>query len=154
LNDSGAGSLRAAVQASGPRFVIFKTGGTITLSSTLNVSNPYITIAGQTAPGGGITIKGADFNIATHDVIVRYLTFRRGPGGENHGVSIYKHNSNDVYNIIVDHCSISWGTDECLGQQYRVYNMTASWNMIYEGSTAAPIPKDATAKGECLRGDT
>lgn len=152
LNDSGAGSLRAAVQASGPRFVIFKTGGTITLSSTLNVSNPYITIAGQTAPGGGITIKGADFNIATHDVVVRYLTFRRGPGGENHAVSVSKHNSNDVYNIVVDHCSISWGTDECLGQQYRVYNMTASWNMIYEGLNCSTHSKGCHSKGGMFAG--
>jgi hypothetical protein len=53
LNDSGAGSLRAAVEASGPGVVVFRTGGTLTLNSSLTVTNPYLTIAGQTAPGGG-----------------------------------------------------------------------------------------------------
>lgn len=135
-NDSGAGSLRAAVQASGPRFVVFKTGGTITLSSPLVITNPYITIAGQTAPGGGIQIKGKEVLIETHDVIIRYMSFRPGPqasGGDVHSVAIYDHNSDNVYNIILDHCSLNWGVDECLGVQYKVYNLTVQNSIIAEG---------------------
>src|SRR5690348_15518412 len=75
LNDAGAGSLRACIDASGARTVVFRVAGNITLASTLRISNPYITIAGQTAPGGGITIKGPVQNdllvVATHNVIIR-----------------------------------------------------------------------------------
>src|SRR5713226_1624322 len=86
LNDSGTGSLRACVEASGPRTCIFRTGGTITLTSVLTISNPFITIAGQTAPGGGIQITGPgsvtagdpSFYIRTHDVIMQYIRDRRG----------------------------------------------------------------------------
>ena len=88
LNDAGTGSLRACVEASGARTCVFKTGGLIVLNSPLTIRNPYITIAGQTAPGGGITIKlGTATNAIlteTHDVIIRYLTIRTGPGGDNH----------------------------------------------------------------------
>src|SRR5262249_3593634 len=77
LNDSGAGSLRTCVNSAGPRTVVFRVGGNITLNSTLTISNPYITIAGQTAPGGGITLKGPVQNdllvINTHNVIIRYI---------------------------------------------------------------------------------
>jgi len=131
-NDSGAGSFRAAVEASGPRFVIFKTGGTITLSSALTITNPYITIAGQTAPGGGIAVRGADFIVETHDVVIRYMSFRRGPGGDNHGIMVGDNGSTNVYNIIIDHCSISWATDECMGWQYQVHSSTAQNNLISE----------------------
>jgi len=133
LNDSGTGSLRAALAASGPRFVIFKTAGTIVLSSSLTISNPYIYVAGQTAPGGGITLRGADLRITTHDVIVRYLTLRRGSGGDNHGMEIQSNKSTNIYNIMIDHCSMSWGTDEVFSTQYRTYNLTSQWNMFYEG---------------------
>ncbi|MFQ5924112.1 MAG: hypothetical protein ACE5M4_14840, partial [Anaerolineales bacterium] len=84
LNDSGSGSLRAAVEASGPRIVVFRIGGTITLQSTLKITNPFITIAGQSAPGGGITLKSSPsygdetLAIQTHDVIIRYIRVRSG----------------------------------------------------------------------------
>jgi hypothetical protein len=100
LNDSGPGSLRACVDMKGPRTVVFKVSGTIKLDGALQVTNPYITIAGQTAPGGGIQLVGktpgtiphgtaspSDANlggllrITTHDVIVRYLRLRHGYTG-------------------------------------------------------------------------
>ncbi|MFX0200570.1 MAG: polysaccharide lyase family 1 protein [Candidatus Hodarchaeota archaeon] len=152
LNDSGTGSLRAAIEARGPRIVVFRTGGTIDLDSTLSIGNPYITIAGQTAPGGGITIKGADIRIATHDVVIRYITSRRGPGGENHALTIYAHNSNDVYNIVIDHCSLSWATDECFSTWYRVYNVTIQWSIISEGLDCSTHPKGCHSKGALLGG--
>src|SRR5712692_6968373 len=78
LNDSGAGSLRAACEAEGPRIVIFRVSGLITLASPITVKSPYLTIAGQTAPGDGICLRNFTFNIATHDVVVRYLRSRLG----------------------------------------------------------------------------
>ncbi|MBK8419771.1 hypothetical protein [Candidatus Villigracilis saccharophilus] len=83
LNDTGTGSLRACVEASGARTCVFRTGGLIVLQSALRIVNPYITIAGQTAPGGGITLKTASggdiFSTQTHDVVIRYITARPGP---------------------------------------------------------------------------
>ncbi|MCX7865774.1 MAG: hypothetical protein N2438_01420 [Limisphaera sp.] len=110
LNDDGPGSLRAAVEAEGPRTVIFDVGGTITLESRLVVRNPYLTVAGQTAPGKGICIRGYNFGVlGTHDVIIRYLRVRPGDiSGETlDGMGLA---SSD--HCIVDHCSISWTLDE------------------------------------------
>lgn len=110
LNDSGPGSLREAVEAQGPRIVIFRVSGLITLDKPLRISNPYITIAGQTAPGDGICIRGQTTEINTHDVVLRYLRFRRGNiKDRNDALGGYP-----VGNIIVDHCSTSWGLDENL----------------------------------------
>ena len=78
LNPSGNGSLRAALQASGPRVVIFEVSGTIAITEDLVIMNPFITIAGQTSPSPGITIKGAGLWIATHDVLVQHLRIRVG----------------------------------------------------------------------------
>lgn len=114
LNDTGPGSLRQAVEAEGPRIVIFRISGIITLESPLTISHPYITIAGQTAPGDGICIRGQTTEVNTHDVILRYLRFRRGNlKDRNDGLG-----GHPEKNIIVDHCSASWGLDENLSM-YR-----------------------------------
>jgi pectate lyase len=123
LDDSGPGSLRAAIQARGPRIVVFRIAGTIALDSQLRIEHPYMTIAGQTAPGGGILIKskgvdGDSLHIATHDVIIRYLRIRVGAGswlstGEgSRGDAAAVYGGTDIYNIIFDHVSCSWATDE------------------------------------------
>ncbi|MFG6685129.1 polysaccharide lyase [Mariniflexile sp. HNIBRBA6329] len=109
LNDSGEGSLRAALEAKGPRIVVFRVAGTIKTESDLNINHPDITIAGQSAPGDGICIAGT-FNINTHNVIVRHIRVRRGvpiggQGDDNIG-------GNPDHHIIIDHCSTSWGMDE------------------------------------------
>lgn len=109
LNDSGAGSLRAALEAKGPRIVVFRVAGTIKITDDLNINDPDITIAGQSAPGDGICIAGT-LNINTYNVIVRHLRVRRGvpmggQGDDNIGGNPYHH-------IIIDHCSTSWGMDE------------------------------------------
>jgi hypothetical protein len=110
LNDSGLGSLQEAVEASGPRIVVFRVSGIIKLNTMLTISNPFITIAGQTAPGDGICISGQTTEINTHDVVLRYLRFRRGNiKDRNDGLGGYP-----AGNIIIDHCSASWGLDENL----------------------------------------
>lgn len=109
LNDSGQGSLRAALETEGPRIVVFRVAGTLQVKGDLNINHPDITIAGQTAPGDGICIAGT-LNINTHNVIVRHLRVRRGvptggQGDDNIG-------GNPHHHIIIDHCSTSWGMDE------------------------------------------
>ncbi|UCG46570.1 MAG: hypothetical protein JSU94_13810 [Phycisphaerales bacterium] len=110
LNDAGPGSLRDAAGSEGPRIIVFRTSGIITLAAPLEISNPYVTIAGQTAPGDGICIRGHTTEINTHDVVIRYLRFRRGNiKDRNDALGGYPQG-----NIIVDHCSASWGLDENL----------------------------------------
>src|SRR3954471_20238243 len=78
LADSGPGSLREAVEAEGPRTVVFGVAGLISLETPLDIVHPFVTLAGQTAPGDGVCVKGQSVHINTHDVVVRYLRFRRG----------------------------------------------------------------------------
>ncbi len=143
LNNDGSGSLRAAIDASGPRIIIFRVSGIIELDSSLNIRNPFITIAGHTAPAGGILINGKNVDGATlvinsHDVIIRYLRIRNGVGGgttEDDTIGIQA-----GYNIIVDHCSVSWSTDENLStwawrhdKWGEPRNITWSYNLVAEG---------------------
>ena len=138
LNDSGPGSLRAAIQARGPRIVVFRVGGTIELQSGLTIKNPFITIAGQTAPGGGITLKlspddlKALMSIRTHDVVIRYLRFR--PGASTLQTSVRDAiTMPDAYNVIIDHSSFSWATDENIDVWNDSHDITIQWSIISEG---------------------
>lgn len=116
LNDSGPGSFRAACEASGPRVVIFKVGGRIDLTGpTIKITNPNITIAGQTAPGGGImltreTIDRPILEVDTDEVIIRYIRFRRSTSyrSGNNADNVWVNSGN---NIIFDHCSFAWSSD-------------------------------------------
>jgi pectate lyase len=112
LNDSPAGSFRAAAEAKGPRIVVFRVAGIIALKSNIDIDNPDITIAGQSAPGDGICLANHSLNINTENVILRHLRVRRGrpeggQGSDNIG-------GNPIGRIVVDHCSTSWGMDENL----------------------------------------
>lgn len=133
-NDSGSGSLRAALTASGPRIVIFTIGGTISLTSDIVVRNPYLTVAGQTAPGGGIQIRNYALRIVTHDVIIRGLRWRAGPAsGSNNGDCISVEGQPGSYNVIVDHNSLYWALDEIATAYWEGQdNVTWSWNVIAE----------------------
>lgn len=130
LEDSGPGSFRAAVEAEGPRIVVFRVSGTISLQSDLVVQNPNITIAGQTAPGDGICLKNYKFLIEADEVIVRYLRIRRGreSGQDDDAMGIA-----GAENVIIDHCSLSWGCDEVINTWHGSKNITVQWTIISEG---------------------
>jgi len=136
LNDSGAGSFRAAVETRGPRIVLFRVAGYIELESPVRILHPYITIAGKTAPGDGVCLKNYGLQIGTtHEVIIRHLRCRPGDKtsgpGEMDAISIW-----DSKNVILDHCSATWSTDECLSVTRDSDNVTVQWCLIAEGLTS------------------
>lgn len=110
LNDDGPGSFRWACEQGGARIVVFNVSGIIRLKSPIYVRAPYITIAGQTAPGEGVCIAGESFQVDTHDVIVRHMRFRRGETLVTNREDSF--GGNPVGNIMIDHCSCEWGCDE------------------------------------------
>lgn len=119
LNDSGPGSFREACETGGPRIVLFNVAGIIKLKERIRVRAPYITIAGNTAPGDGVCIAGNTVELETHDVIVRHMRFRRGEtwvGDRNDSFG-----GNPTGNIMIDHVSASWGLDECMSMYRHMY---------------------------------
>ena len=121
LNDDGPGSFRWACEQGGARIVVFNVSGNIVLKTPIIVRAPYITIAGQTAPGEGVQISGESFQVNTHDVIVRHMRFRRG----NTHVW-YREDSfggNPVGNIMIDHCSCEWGLDENISFYRHMFDL-------------------------------
>lgn len=128
LNDSGEGSLRAAVDAKGPRTVVFRVSGTIDLKSDIKIKNPNITIAGQTAPGDGICLRGYPLSIGADEVIIRYIRVRFGDESGKDADAI---SSRYIKNLILDHVSASWSVDEVMSI-YHCENVTVQWCMITE----------------------
>jgi pectate lyase len=120
VNDSGPGSFREAVEAGGPRFVVFNVAGIIKLKSRVRVRAPYITIDGSSAPGDGVCIAGAAVAIDTHDVVIRHMRFRRGEtwvGDRDDSLG-----GHPVGNIMIDHVSASWGLDEDMSVYRHMYS--------------------------------
>lgn len=119
LNDSGPGSFREACEAAGPRIVIFNVAGIIRLLDRIRVRTPYITIAGNTAPGDGVCIAGNTVEIDTHDIIIRHMRFRRGATDATDRNDAL--GGNPIGNLIIDHVSASWGLDENMSMYRHMY---------------------------------
>jgi len=137
LNDSGAGSFRRALEASGPRVVIFEISGAIRLSAPIYVNSPYLTIAGQTAPAPGITIQSYAIYVTTHDVLLQHLRIRHG--ADTCG-SAFEAWGADAFNIVLDHISASWGQDETIyisNPRVPAMNVTVWRSIISEGLNGA-----------------
>ncbi|MBI5257832.1 MAG: pectate lyase [Burkholderiales bacterium] len=172
LAPEGPGSLREALEAEGPRIVVFEVGGVIDMGGrNLRLKHPYITIAGQTAPSPGISVIKTELMVATHDVIVQHLRFRPGEfgrpkkgGGDQDGLSTV----GGAYNVIVDHCSFSWATDENLSasgprfdgatpadwRRATSHDVTYSHNLIYESLSHSVHEKGEHSKGSLIHDNT
>lgn len=120
LNDDGPGSLRWACEQGGARIVVFNVAGIIRIKTPIIIRAPYITIQGQTAPGDGVCVAGESFWLNTHDVIIRYMRFRRGEtwvGRRDDAIG-----GNPIGNIMIDHVSATWGLDENMSMYRHMYN--------------------------------
>ena len=128
LAASGPGSLRAAIDTKGPRIIVFEVSGNIDLQGQMmHIREPFVTIAGQTAPSPGITIIRGGLQTHTHDVIMQHLKIRPGSGAGNEVDALETQRGS--YNVVVDHCSFSWGTDEVLSAAGYAFsgNNLAEW---------------------------
>lgn len=168
LASEGPGTLRAAIEAAGPRIIVFEVGGAIDLGGkTLKITEPFVTIAGQTAPSPGVTIIRGGMDIAAHDVIVQHLRIRPGDldrpwmsGWDEDSIST----QGGAWNVIVDHCTLTWATDENLSasgprftgstpEEWRAgtsHNITFSNNIIAEGLAYASHAKGEHSKGSLI----
>jgi penicillin V acylase-like amidase (Ntn superfamily) len=160
LADSGQGTLREALDAPYPRIIVFRVAGTIELEETLFVSQPYVTVAGQTAPGGGICIKNAGIVINTHDVLIQHIRVRPGNEGgvnadTNDAVEILgpHGDAEGAYNVVLDHISASWGEDETISTWYGAHDITLSWSIISEALNRSRHRKETHSAG-LLIGDS
>ncbi|WP_147915637.1 Ig-like domain-containing protein [Ruania zhangjianzhongii] len=136
LADSGEGSLREALSGD-DRIVVFRVGGTIELESGLDVTGSNITVAGQTAPGDGISVINNEFSIKGDNIIIRYLRVRAGDSMQA-PVDAFK--AEDRRNLVIDHCSVSWGVDECFSL-YGNYDVTVQYCILAEGLTMSAHEK-------------
>lgn len=136
LGDSASeeGTLRYGIEkADRPLTIVFDVAGTIALNSQLNIKKGDLTIAGQTAPGDGICLKNYTFRISASNVVVRFIRCRMGDekATEDDAIQVMDHQDDKYQNIVIDHCSVSWSTDEC-ASFYGVKDFTFSWNIVSE----------------------
>ncbi|MBT8055531.1 MAG: pectate lyase [Xanthomonadales bacterium] len=156
LGDDGKGSLRAALRAEGPRTVLFDVAGVIELERNIVLHNGRVTIAGQSAPGDGVTLKNFGLVVKADDVVIRYLRVRPGSeaGAETDAISVA-----EGHNIIIDHCSASWATDETLtvsphdqGRPKSIDLVTVQWSIIAESLNDSVHSKGQHGYGSLVRG--
>jgi hypothetical protein len=145
LNDSGPGSLRQAVETSGPRTIAFRVGGVIAMKSTLAITEPFLTVDGSTAPGAGILLRNHGIEVRTHDVVLRYLRVRVGDDAvhldDPKSLESYKGGSGEhaLYfiegssNCIADHLSLSWSTTKICSVTKLSDLITIQWCILSEG---------------------
>ena len=144
LNDRGPGSFREACETGGARIVVFNVAGIIRLKTPIIVRAPYITIAGQTAPGDGVCIAGESFWVNTHDVVVRHMRFRRGE--TNVGRRDDAFGGNPVGNIMIDHCSCTWGLDENISFYRHMFSPGADYKDLKLPTVNVTIQNTISAK--------
>ena len=154
LGDNGPGTLREALEDPAARIIIFRLSGTIELEDSLYISHPFVTVAGQTAPGGGICIKNAGITITTHDVLIQHIRVRPGNQGDitpedNDAISILGQHGNveGAYNVVIDHVSTSWSEDETISTWYGAHDITISWSIISEALNRSRHQKETHSAG-------
>jgi len=161
LANDGPGSLRAALDARGARIIVFKVGGVITLRDKLYIKDPFVTVAGQTAPGDGITLRDFGLVIVTNDVLVQHLRVRPGNRGDidasaNDAIEVLGNIDNDdvtgAYNVVLDHVSASWAEDEVLSTWFGAHDVTVSWSIISEGLNHSRHHKGDHSSGMVIGG--
>jgi hypothetical protein len=157
LDDSGPGSLRAALDSPDARTIIFDVGGTIVLSADLEISDPYVTVAGQTAPSPGITLRGAGLRVLSHDVLVQHLRIRvgddpAGPDPENRDA--FQILGPNAHHVVMDHISASWATDEVASTWYPLADVTISHCIIAEGLQHSLHPEGPHSGGLLIGDDS
>lgn len=167
LAADGPGSLKAAIDAKGPRIVVFEVAGVIDLKrSSLEIKEPYLTIAGQTAPSPGITIIRGGIDLRGHDVIIRHIRVKTGADGQakRSGWEADSLSTIAAYNVIIDHNSLTWGIDENMSasgprftgktlEEWRKStsrNITFSYNLAAEGLADSSHPKGEHSKGSLI----
>lgn len=167
LNPAGPGSFRAAIETRGPRIVVFEVAGVIDMGlTTLDITEPYLTIAGQTAPSPGITLIRGGIDIRTHDVVVRHIRVRTGVSGRapRSGWEADAISTVGAWNVIVDHCTLTWALDENLSasgprfagatvadwRRGASHDVTFSYNLLAEGLAHGSHPKGEHSKGSLI----
>ena len=145
LNDDGPGSFRWACEQGGARIIVFNVSGIIWLKTPIILRAPYVTIAGQTAPGDGVCIAGQSFQVNTHDVIVRHMRFRRGATNVWYREDSF--GGNPVGNIMIDHCSCEWGLDENISFYRHMYSMNDGKPSRKDPTVNVTIQNTISAKG-------
>ena len=156
LEDGGPGSLRAAVEAKGPRTILFRVSGTIKLAKPLVIREGRVTIAGQSAPGDGITLRDHRLEVAADDVVIRYIRSRLGDESKTESDAVWIDRGR---RIILDHVSASWSVDETLSASARYtdpeqgfYDLTVQWSIISESLTHSLHAKGEHGYGSLIRG--
>ncbi len=167
LAADGPGSFKAALDAKGPRIVVFEVGGVIDLGrTTLTINEPYLTVAGQTAPSPGITIIRGGIDLKTHDVILKHIRVRTGRDGQPplSGWEADSLSTVAAHDVIIDHCSFTWGIDENMSasgprfnganlaewRRNTSHNIIFSYNLAAEGLANASHPKGEHSKGSLI----